>query len=170
LTPNLLTSPTDLTTSSLISEGSADQILKRLKPRIDLETHTPMVLGRVLTETSLLDVVAYLKSQSGHGPGTSESAGRDLYEGICWTCHGIDGDGKGPAAESLEGAAPRDFTSPGFVIAGRDQEVFAIISLGAADTIHGSKYMAMWGDNFSRQQILDIIAYLGTFQNTNEPR
>jgi len=45
--------------------------------------------------------------------GNEYKKGKALYEGKCQFCHGIRGDGKGPAAEPLLGH-PVDFTNPGF--------------------------------------------------------
>ncbi len=35
--------------------------------------------------------------------------GRKIFENLCWTCHGLHGDGKGPAAAALP-VKPADFS------------------------------------------------------------
>ena len=45
--------------------------------------------------------------------GTPYDDGKTLYKNKCQFCHGIRGDGKGPAAESLMGH-PVDFTNSMF--------------------------------------------------------
>ncbi len=45
--------------------------------------------------------------------GENYDAGRRLYANKCQFCHGIRGDGKGPAAEALLGH-PVDFTDAAF--------------------------------------------------------
>lgn len=45
--------------------------------------------------------------------GNEYSKGKTLYGNTCRFCHGIRGDGKGPAAESLMGH-PVDFANPVF--------------------------------------------------------
>jgi mono/diheme cytochrome c family protein len=125
--------------------------------------HTPMAVSRVLNETALQDVVAYLRTLYVPGKHVSVPAGRDIYSSICWSCHGVDGDGKGPAAQNIEGVKPRDFTAPDYRIEGREEEVHQIISQGAAKSFHGSKYMLEWGNTLSPQQIDDVVEYLKTF-------
>ena len=59
------------------------------------------------------------------------NAGKPLYELKCAGCHGVKGDGKGPAAELLL-PAPRDFTSGIYKIrttankTPTDQDIFKI--------------------------------------------
>ena len=53
----------------------------------------------------------YKKEVSGKIPETSDSiaAGKEIYEKKCYYCHGITGDGNGPAAPRLD-PKPRNFT------------------------------------------------------------
>jgi mono/diheme cytochrome c family protein len=150
-------------------------VAARLETRSDVELvellrygsankHTPMVVSQILNEEALGDVVVYLRTLYVPGKNVSVGAGRDIYGTVCWTCHGVDGDGKGPAAAGLEGTKPRDFTAAEFRIEGREAEVHRIISEGAAKSFHGSNYMFEWGNKLSPQQIDDVIEYLKTFQ------
>jgi mono/diheme cytochrome c family protein len=41
------------------------------------------------------------------------SRGKTIYEGKCQICHGIKGDGKGPASAAFH-PQPTDFTNPNF--------------------------------------------------------
>ena len=132
--------------------------------------HTPMVASRILNEDALRDVVAYLRTLYVPGKHVSVRAGRDIYGAVCWACHGVDGDGEGPAAKHLDGTEPRDFTAPDFRVEGREDEVHRIISEGAAKAFHGSKHMLEWGNKLSPQQIDDIIEYLKTFQASDARR
>ena len=97
------------------------------------------------------------------GKHVSVAAGRDIYSAICWTCHGVKGDGKGPSAKHVDGVKPRDFTAPEFRVEGREDELHRIISQGAAKSFHGSQYMLEWGNKLSPQQIDDVVEYLKTF-------
>ncbi|MDD1749986.1 MAG: cytochrome c [Methanothrix sp.] len=54
---------------------------------------------------------APLLAQSSEG--TEYEKGKTLFKNKCQFCHGIKGDGKGPAAEPLLGH-PVDFTNPKF--------------------------------------------------------
>lgn len=47
------------------------------------------------------------------GEGNEYGKGKTLYRNKCQFCHGLRGDGKGPAAEPLLGH-PIDFTDPKF--------------------------------------------------------
>lgn len=67
-------------------------------------------------------------------------------------------------AKALLDHPPRDFTSPKFVIEGREADVERTISLGAEKAFHGSQYMPEWASRLSPQQIRDVVAYLGTFK------
>jgi mono/diheme cytochrome c family protein len=159
LARNLVTPPADLTRSALVA-GNADALMARLRPDGGPDAHTAMMLGQFLTKQAALDVVTYMQSTFPNGAGTNTAAGRDIYDLVCWTCHGINGDGKGPYAKNVTGPRPRDFTSPEFVIEGREDVIYRVIASGAADAIHGSEAMRGWGANFTPQQIHDLIDYI----------
>ena len=151
LSSSLKTPPVDLTRSALLL-GNAEVLLAKIRPNADPDRHTPMILGRAFTDQALRDVVAYIQNEFPDSEGASVSAGRDLYNTICWTCHGVNGDGNGPQRDHIKGSIPRDFTSPTFVVEEREEEIYRIISAGAEEAIHGSKYMKGWGANFSPQR------------------
>lgn len=108
-----------------------------------------------------------------------------MYASLCASCHGQCGCGDGPIAGSLMSKPPDftdsawlggrsdeqivaalmgDFTSPSFVIEGREQEIAAVIAQGAKAAIHGSLYMVDGGSRLSPQQVQDVVAYLKTFK------
>jgi len=159
----LKTRPPDLTNAALMANRSDDEIVGNLM-RTGTETHTPMVMARVVKEESLRDALAYMRTLSVPGKHVSVEAGRDLYQTLCWICHGEKGDGKGPGAVNLPGTKPRDFTSSEFVIQGREDEIYETIRAGAATSFHGSDYMIEWGSKLSPQQMNDLVEYLKTFQ------
>jgi mono/diheme cytochrome c family protein len=160
----LTTRPPDLTNAALMANRSDDDIVANLM-RTGAETHTPMVMARVVKEESLRNALAYMRTLSLPGKHVSVLAGRDLYQNLCWICHGEKGDGRGPGAASLPGNKPRDFTSSEFVIEGRDDEIYEIIRTGAANSFHGSEYMIEWGSKLSPQQMKDLVEYLKTFKS-----
>jgi mono/diheme cytochrome c family protein len=118
----------------------------------------------VFEPNALADTIAYVRSLSVPGESVSVLQGRDIYNAVCYACHGVNGDGKGPAVAPPGSPKPRDFTSKEFVIAGREDEIARTIALGAEASFHGSAFMPAWGSSFSQQQIRDLIAYLKTFQ------
>jgi len=69
--------------------------------------------------------------------------GKQVYEIYCQSCHGPNGDGKGPIGSALN-PPPRDFTVGDFKFGSSDQEIFDVISNGAASK-GGSPLMAPWG-------------------------
>jgi mono/diheme cytochrome c family protein len=161
---DLVMRPPDLTNAALLAGRSDDQVVANLT-RAGTETHTPMVMARVLKEDVLRDALAYMRTLSVPGKHVSVLAGRDIYEAFCWICHGTNGDGQGPAAANIPGTKPRDFTSSDFVIKGREDEIYQVISSGAESSIHGSEYMLEWGTKLQPQQMKDVIEYLKTFQS-----
>lgn len=76
--------------------------------------HHPAALLMLLAMAAFLSLAAVVRSASGAEPVVTEDesirAGRVLYGNYCAGCHGVDGNGKGPAADMLI-VKPRDFTS-----------------------------------------------------------
>jgi mono/diheme cytochrome c family protein len=127
-------------------------------------SHKSMVIGEVLKREALQDAIAYMRSLSVPGKHASVSAGKDIYHTFCASCHGVKGDGQGPAAKNLTGVKPRDFTSKDFVIQGHEEQIKKTIFEGAAKTFHGSPYMPQWKTALTEPQIADIVEYLKTFK------
>jgi mono/diheme cytochrome c family protein len=151
----------DFTVTPVGAGRTDEELIAQLTGR-DAEGHAPMAVGMVLPEPILRDAVAYLRTLGEPGGGISVAAGRDVYRAACAVCHGVAGDGKGPAAKNLPGPAPRDFTDPTFVVKGREAEVAEVIGMGAEKAFHGSVYMPEWSKRLSPQQIRDVVAYIVT--------
>ncbi len=70
-------------------------------------------------------------------PATPENIakGKDIFlgKGTCFTCHGNEGKGDGPAGAALE-PAPRDFTNPEFHKVRTEGEMFWVIKNGSPGT------------------------------------
>jgi mono/diheme cytochrome c family protein len=73
----------------------------------------------------------------------SPAKAKQVYDTYCQACHGPNGDGKGPVGVALQ-PPPRDFTKADFLYGGTDQDLFEVITNGAA-TKGGSPLMAPWG-------------------------
>ncbi len=69
--------------------------------------------------------------------------GKQVYSLYCVTCHGESGDGQGPVGKTLT-PPPRNFGEGDFKYGGTDEEIFEVISNGAAAR-GGSPLMAPWG-------------------------
>jgi mono/diheme cytochrome c family protein len=90
------------------------------------------------------------------------NAGKVVYERRCALCHGLKGDGKGPAAELLS-PPPRDFTTGVYKIrttsnkTPSDQDLFKIITDGMPGTS-----MPPW-KVLPEKDRWNLVAYLKTF-------
>ena len=161
--------PPDFTNPAVLRGRSNQQIVTALikrKGRPD-SAHMPMAtVIESLKEDALRDAIAYIRTLAVPGKHASLLAGKDIYNTFCQGCHGLRGDGQGPAAKNLVGVKPRDFTSKDFVIEGREEEIYEIIFRGAAKAFHGSPYMPKWSTTLSRQHVQDIIEYLKTFKKS----
>jgi len=123
------------------------------------------VLGRVVRSVGVASWTAALLaggvSSAEAQPGDA-AAGKAVYERRCAGCHGVKGDGKGPAAELLS-PHPRDFTSGVYKIrttANRvptDQDLFNVISHGMPGTS-----MPPWQILPERDR-WNLVAYIKTF-------
>lgn len=158
--------PPDFTDPQVLGGRSDQRILSDL---LDVKgkagpNHRTMIIGEVLKKEALRDAIVYIRTLSVPGKHVSILAGKDIYNTFCWACHGIKGDGQGPAAKNLVGVKPRDFTSKDFIIEGREEEVHRTIFEGASKAFHGSPYMPEWKTALSHQQILDLVEYLKAFK------
>lgn len=91
--------------------------------------------------------------------------GKSVYNGKggCVTCHGIDGDGKGPGAVSMN-PAPRNFQHHGFWRHRTEGEVFWAIKYGSPGTA-----MIAFGSVLSDEEIWALIQYERTFAGKHGP-
>ena len=62
-------------------------------------------------------------------PGKDDGQGRKIYDEKCQFCHGIKGDGKGPAAASLN-PKPADFNDPRFWQKNNEKKISETIEKG----------------------------------------
>ena len=91
--------------------------------------------------------------------------GRAVYNGKggCVTCHGIDGDGKGPGAVNMN-PSPRNFQHHGFWRHRTEGEVFWAIKYGSSGTA-----MIAFGSVLSDNEIWAVIRYEQTFASMHGP-
>lgn len=71
------------------------------------------------------------------------ASGAKVYKMYCETCHGPAGAGDGAVGKTLT-PPPRNFQTGDFKYGGKDQDIFDVISNGAASK-GGSPLMAPWG-------------------------
>lgn len=86
--------------------------------------------------------------------------GPSIYKAYCAACHGADGKGDGPAAETLK-QKPTDLTT----IAKNNKGMFPrttieqVLHAGVKWKAHGSREMPTWGPIFLAVHADDKIAY-----------
>ena len=114
-----------------------------------------LVLGALaLLGAAMAPALAAAQGDAAHG--------KVVYERKCALCHGVKGDGKGPAAELLD-PKPRDFTSGVYKIrtsankTPSDQDLFNIITHGMPGTS-----MPAW-DVLPDKDRWNLVAYVKTF-------
>ncbi|MFQ5688103.1 MAG: ethylbenzene dehydrogenase-related protein [Candidatus Scalindua sp.] len=109
----------------------------------------------------------YTHDVSGQIPETEDAivAGKMIYEKRCYYCHGLKGDGNGPAAPRLD-QKPRNFTRNEFKIRSTelgtlptDEDLFRIITSGVEGTA-----MPFW-NNLSNEERWQVIYYIKTFNS-----
>jgi len=81
----------------------------------------------------------------------SISEGKKIYENACWTCHGLDGKGDGPAAEKLN-PKPADHTSDK-IQKQSDGALFWKMSKGRGEMLPLEK-------SLSKQQRWKLVCYI----------
>ncbi|MHC4181976.1 MAG: ethylbenzene dehydrogenase-related protein [Planctomycetota bacterium] len=107
----------------------------------------------------------YMRDVSGKIPETEDAivAGKVIYGKWCYYCHGIKGNGNGPAAPRMD-PKPRNFTrneykirSTQFGTLPTDEDLFRIITSGVEGTA-----MPFWS-NLSNEERWQVTYYIKTF-------
>jgi mono/diheme cytochrome c family protein len=116
------------------------------------EDHVKRLFGYAIVLLLLGAAAALAASLDAAGP----EKGRTLYRDKCQFCHGIRGDGKGPAAESLL-AHPVDFTDSKFWQEDVTKKIYETIT-------HGKEMMPPF--DLTPDDVAAITSYIShTFKN-----
>jgi len=86
------------------------------------------------------------------------SVGARVYKKVCWTCHGDNGNGKGPQAAEIE-TKVADYNDP-TVKSRTDGELFYWISNGGND-------MQAFKETLTDEEIWKVVSYIRKIQNIN---
>ncbi len=106
---------------------------------------------------SLIGFLSILLGAAGaHAQDAAKAA--QLYKMYCLNCHGEKGDGQGPLGKTLN-PPPRDFTKGEFKFGGTDEDIFQVISNGAAAK-GGSPMMAPWGAAIPEADRHELVKFI----------
>ncbi len=95
-------------------------------------------------------------SQAAWSAGTASGEGN--FQSYCIGCHGDDGKGDGPLAESLD-VKPRDLSDPAFTSSKSDAHLFKVIKQGGA-SVGLTENKAPFSGQLSDEEITNVVAYL----------
>lgn len=84
--------------------------------------------------------------------------GKTVYENNCAGCHGIEGNGNGPAAAALT-PKPRNFIKADYKYGADDASLTKTIANGVTGTA-----MPAWKDSLNGDQIKSVLAYVKSFK------
>ena len=101
-------------------------------------------------------IVSLFGTESRGAQNTSE--GKKLYLTYCSSCHGENGKGDGPAAQSLP-VKPANHTDGAVMNPLSDKFLLDIISKGGP-AVGKSPVMPGWGSQIQEPQQRDILAYI----------
>ena len=113
-------------------------------------------LGRLGRIAAVLAILGWLAPAAFAEDFTGDAAkGKEIYQGMgtCWTCHGKEGKGNGPAGGALQ-PPPRNFVKGDY----KFEDLFLVIKNGAA-RYGGNATMTPWG-HLGDEAIKDVVAYL----------
>ena len=92
------------------------------------------------------------------------AAGAQMYGTYCASCHGPEGKGDGPIAQTLK-PPPANHTDHAYMGSLSDAQLYKVISLGGA-AMGKSPMMAPWGGVVNDEGIRDLIAYIRKLSGT----
>jgi mono/diheme cytochrome c family protein len=117
-------------------------------PLSDLKKSLILFLGLVLLSSPLLR--AGQEQGQAPSPARNPIEGADIFRHYCAACHGVDGQGHGPASVTMKHVVP-DLTR----ISQRNGGTFPFLRVkkviegeDAGPLAHGSREMPMWGPIF----------------------
>jgi cbb3-type cytochrome c oxidase subunit III len=138
--------------------------------------------GEKLDPSTIDDIAMYVSSLSGTTPAIPRSTlqhylaappgvpadGRVLFVHHCTACHGPYGKGDGPFGERLwqtRQVRPRNLTDSTYIDTKTDQDLYAVISLGAGH-FRKSAMMPSWAVTLTPAQIKSVVAYIREISHT----
>jgi cytochrome c oxidase cbb3-type subunit 3 len=86
--------------------------------------------------------------------------GKDIYDQLCWRCHGRLGKSDGPVSDAMN-PRPRDLTDRTYMATVSDDDLLNVIKYGGA-AVGKSPAMMAFKDALSDDDIGDLIAFIRT--------
>jgi cytochrome c oxidase cbb3-type subunit 3 len=93
-----------------------------------------------------------------NGAAFSMENAEDNYKTYCTQCHGIQGNGKGLNIRDMS-VQPRDHTDAKAMSGRSDEDLAKVIKEGGV-AINKSVLMPPWGDEFSDEEVNNLVQYL----------
>ena len=100
------------------------------------------------------------------GALAGDETGEQLYAMFCTQCHGINADGRGVNAASMD-VLPRAHVDPVEMGARQNADLFKVIKEGGK-SINKSVLMPAWGDNLDDEQVEKLVRHLRVLCNCGE--
>jgi cytochrome c553 len=86
--------------------------------------------------------------------------GREIYDQLCWRCHGRLGKSDGPVSDAMN-PRPRDLTERTYMASITDEDLLNVIKHGGA-AVGKSPAMMAFKEALSDDEIRDLIAFIRT--------
>ena len=106
----------------------------------------------------LLSVSAAAFAADAKGPDGDPKAGKAIFENSCLLCHGSTGKGEGPAAAAFNPKPMAFGDAAKMSKISQETRIKAVTEGGAS--VGASPLMPAFKDTLSKQQILDVLAYI----------
>ena len=114
-------------------------------------------LGALALAAGVSLLFSYCDGKKNSSTGLSkpgELPGKPVYESNCSACHGMKGEGDGPAGASLN-PRPRNYAKDGFKYGSSLEEVKTTVRDGIEETA-----MASYADVLTDEQITQVAEYV----------
>jgi mono/diheme cytochrome c family protein len=86
--------------------------------------------------------------------------GQEIYDQLCWRCHGRSGKSDGPVSDAMNPRA-RDLTDRAYIASVSDEKLLNVIEHGGA-SVGKSPAMIAFKAVLSDDDIRELMAYLRT--------
>lgn len=118
-----------------------------------------LVLGLIITGQASTVDAGMTEDKANASASDRGDTGEGAYMGYCVNCHGYEGKGDGPLAESIGEVLPRDLSDAAYMSTRTDEQLFNVIKNGGKGTGF-SDAMPDWGYNFPDPDIKAIVQYI----------